>query len=90
MDIQTELERIQIEYLDWNMSNYDYFVLNYGCRNKLCDLVLIQINDLQEVKRIYLVNGMVIDSTTYEQKAMFRIAVNEGNTVVRHQIRWSI
>lgn len=85
-DIHAELQRIQVEYLDWNQLNNDYFVLNYGCGNKLCDLVLVQIQNLQVVKTFYLGNGMFMDSKTFEQKAMIRIAVNEGNTVIRHQI----
>ena len=29
-DVKIELERIQVEYLDWNISDNDYFILNYG------------------------------------------------------------
>ena len=57
-DIQTELERMQVEFLDWNISSNHYFILKYGCGNKMCDLVLIQITELHEVKTIYLGNGI--------------------------------
>ena len=86
MDIQTELQRIQAEYLNWNQLNNDYYVVKYGCGNKLCDLVLVQIRDFQIVNSVYLGNGMLMDSKIFEKKAMLRIAVDEGNTVVRHQI----
>ena len=85
-DIQTELERTQVEFLDWNSSNNHYFVLKYGCGNKMCDLVLIQITELHEVKTIYLANGIFTGSKASEEKAMVRIAENEGSTVLRHQI----
>lgn len=59
-DIKAELERIHVEYLNWNSSRDNYFLLSYGCGNKMCDLVLIQVNALQEVKTFYLANGIFI------------------------------
>ena len=76
---------MQVEYLDWNSSSNHYFVLKFGCGNKLCDLVLVQITELHEVKTIYLANGIFTGSKASEEKVMFQIAINEGGAVVRHQ-----
>lgn len=87
-DIKTELERIQVEFLNWDISNdHDYyFILKYGCGNKFCNLVLVQITELNEVTTTYLAEGIFTGSKAFEEKAMFRIAENEGNAVLRHQI----
>lgn len=86
MDIKTELERIQVEFLNLNSANENYFVLKYGCGIKICNLVLVQITETNEVKTIFLTVGIFTGSEVFEQKAIFRIAVNEGNEIVRHQI----
>lgn len=85
-DINTELERIKVDFLNWNISNDTYFLLKYGCGIKICNLVLIQITGLNEVNTAYLAEGIFTGSEIFENKAMFLIAVNEGNEVLRHQI----
>ena len=85
-DTKTELERIEADYLNWNISDKDYFILKYGCGNKICDLVFVQINKQNEVETIYLTSGSFAGSEVFEGKAMLRIAVNEGANVARHQM----
>lgn len=86
MDLEAELERIQVEHLDWNSSDNNYFILKYGCGNKLCDLVFVQIDKQNNVRTVYLTNGSFAGSEVLEGKAMLRIAVNEGASVARHQM----
>lgn len=85
-DVKIELERIQVEYLDWNISDNDYFILNYGCGNKICDLVLLRIDKQNEVETIYLTSGSFMGSKVFEGKAMLRIVVTEGAGIARHQM----
>lgn len=85
-DVKIELERILVEYLDWNISDNDYFILKYGCGNKICDLVLLRIDKQNEVETIYLTKGSFAGSEVFEGKAMLRIAVTEGAGIARHQM----
>lgn len=86
LDKKLEIDRIQIEFLDWGIQYNNYFVLKYGCGNKICNLILIQITTLNEVKTVYLGEGIYTDSEVFDKKSLLRITVNEGNNVVRHQI----
>lgn len=86
MDIKTELERMQVEPIDWKESKDQVFVLKYGCGNKICNLVLIKLNERKEVKITELTTGIFMDYEVFSNKSMFRIAVNEGSEVVKHQI----
>ena len=86
MDLEAELERIQVEYLDSNSSDNNYFILKYGCGNKICDLELVRIDNQNNVRILYLTSGIFAGSEVLEEKALLRIAVNEGANVARHQI----
>lgn len=77
---------MQVEHLNWNRLSANYFILKYGCGNKLCNLVLIQITGLNEVKTKYVTEGIIAGSDVFEENAMIRIAVNEGSDVARHQM----
>ena len=85
-DIGTEIERIQVEYLDWHSTKDQYFILKYGCGNKICQLVLVQISELNEVNTVYLGDGIFTGFEGIENTILLRIGVNEGNEVIRHQI----
>jgi hypothetical protein len=51
-DIKTELERIQVEYLHWDYLSNNYFLLKYGCGNKMCELVLrLRLNNVFSLHR---------------------------------------
>lgn len=85
-DIGTEIERIQVEYLDWHSTKDQYFILKYGCGNKICQLVLVQISELNEVNTLYLGDGFFTGFEEFENTIMLRIGINEGNEVIRHRI----
>ncbi len=85
-DINIELERIQVEYLDWNFKINQYYMLKYGCGNKICQLVLVQISELDEVKTLHLGEGIFTGFEGIENTVMLRIGINEGNELIRHQI----
>ena len=86
IDKKVEIDRIQTEYLNWNIQDNYYFVLKYGCGNKLCNLVLVQLSKGSEINTLYLSEGILAGTKVKENKAMFRIAVNEGSSVATHQI----
>ena len=85
-DRWTEIERLQVEYLDWHSTNDQYFILKYSCGNKICQLILVQISELNEVKTVYLGDGFFTGFEGIENTVMLRIGINEGNEVIRHQI----
>ena len=85
-DIGTEIERIQVEYLDWHSTKNQYYILKYGCGNKICQLVLVQISELNEVNTLYLGDGIYTGFEEIENTIMLRIGINEGNEVIRHRI----
>ena len=82
-DVEAELARIQFEFLS---GDSDHFVLKYGCGNKRCNLLLVQITESDEVKTTDLGEGIFAGFEVFQQKAMLRIAENDGNEVVRHKI----
>lgn len=82
-DQEAELARIHYEFLS---GNSDHFVLKYGCGNKRCQLLLVELMDSESVTTFDLGEGIFAGAEVFQQRAMFLIAENEGNVVVRHKI----
>ena len=82
-DPAAELATIHYEFLS---GTSDHFVLKYGCGNKRCQLLLVELTDSDEVKTFDLGEGIFAGAEVFQQRAMFLIAENEGNVVVRHKI----
>ncbi|MER1956954.1 MAG: hypothetical protein ABS942_06225 [Solibacillus sp.] len=82
-DAKMELARIHYEFLS---GDSDHFVLKYGCGNKRCHLLLVEVIDSGAVTTVELGEGIYASAEVFQQQAMFLIAENEGNEVVRHKI----
>lgn len=82
-DLKAELTRIHYEFIS---GDSDHFVLKYGCGNKRCQLLLVEMTDSGAVKTMDLGEGIYASAEVFQQQALFLIAENEGNEVVRHKI----
>lgn len=82
-DVEMELARIQYEFLTEDADN---FVLKYGCGNKQCQLLLVQMAESGDITTAEIGEGIYAGADVFQQKALIRIAENEGNEVVRHKI----
>ena len=60
--------------------------MKYGCGNKICDLELVQVDNQNNVRTLYLTSGICAGSEVLEEKALLRIAKNEGANIARHQM----